>query len=149
MMLAIKSLVKSFRFAFEGLKYCIKNERNFRIHLVAVFYVLFFSHIAKLSSTEFSIILICFAQVLAGELFNTSIESLGNKDGKEFNLFIKNAKDISASAVLVCAIICVVIGFTIFTPKIHIVLENLTAIYKGILIIMTPINLWFIFKGRK
>ncbi|MFI3225925.1 MAG: diacylglycerol kinase family protein [Clostridia bacterium] len=144
----IRKLRKSFGFALDGIKYCVNNERNFRIHLVAIAYVLIFSHLAQISTIEFAIMMMCFAQVLSAELLNTAIECLCNRTGFEYNIFIKNAKDIAAAAVLVCAISCVIIGLVIFTPKIGIILANLTVIYIGILIILTLINLWFIFKRR-
>ncbi len=143
-----QKLIKSFAFAFKGLSFCVKNERNFRIHLVAVLYILFFSIICKINATQFGILMLCCSQVIAFELINTAIEILCNKDGLEFNEFIKNTKDVSAGAVLVCAISSVIIGLAIFIPKIQIILENLTLINICILGFITPFCIMFIFKGE-
>lgn len=141
-------LKKSFGFAYEGLKFSVKHERNFRIHLVAVLYVLFFVLLANINLTEFAILMLCFSQVLSCELINTSIENLCNKDSFEFNSFIKTTKDVSASAVLVSALASVIIGLAIFVPKIQIILENLTLIKICIVAILTPLCIMFIFKGE-
>ncbi|MFI3116095.1 MAG: diacylglycerol kinase family protein [Clostridia bacterium] len=143
-----QKLIKSFAFAYEGITHCIKHERNFRIHLVAVLYVVFFSCLAVVNLTEFAILMLCISQVLSCELINTAIENLCNKDGFEFNSFIKTTKDVSASAVLVSAIACVIIGIAIFAPKTQIIIQNFTLINICIIAMITPICILFIFKGE-
>lgn len=148
MMQEFKKLIKSFAFAFCGLKFCVQNERNFRIHLVAIAYILCFSKLAKLSGLELCIIFLCFAQVLSVEIINTSIENVCNKDGLDYNIFIKNAKDLSAGAVLVCALASIFIAGFIFIPKICVILSGITIFDIIILTLITLIGLLFIFKRR-
>lgn len=145
----LKLLCKSFSYAYEGILYCIKNERNFRIHLVVIFYVIFFSVLANISTMQFCILLLCFSQVISSELINTALEILCNKDGTEYNIFIKNAKDVSASGVLVCAISCVIIGLIIFVPKTLEIYQNFSIVSMCIFIIASIINILFVFKKEK
>ena len=39
----VKSLMKSFVYAFNGIKNAVLTERNFRIHMTAIFFVLYFA----------------------------------------------------------------------------------------------------------
>ncbi|MCR4594131.1 MAG: diacylglycerol kinase family protein [Clostridiales bacterium] len=113
-------LFKGFGYAFYGIWTAIKNERNFRIHLVCMAYMYFFLlryDFFEVSRTQFAIILVANALVLAGELINTSIEACVDLQGEEHTAYGKIAKDTSAAAVLVFAIFAVLVGIAIlFQP---------------------------------
>jgi diacylglycerol kinase len=47
---------------------------------------------------------------------NTSIELLADVYTQEFNLKIKQVKDIAAGAVLIASIFAAIVGFVIFLP---------------------------------
>lgn len=72
----------------------------------------------SISATEWVIILLCFAVVLGFEIINSAIEKLCDLVQPDFNLVIKKVKDMSASAVLLSAIISFIIGCIIFLPKV-------------------------------
>jgi diacylglycerol kinase len=72
----------------------------------------------KLNSSEWSLIIILTGLVFITELLNSALESLADYTNPDLNELIKNAKDYSAAAVLVSAIISLVIGLIIFIPKI-------------------------------
>jgi undecaprenol kinase/diacylglycerol kinase (ATP) len=72
----------------------------------------------SISTAEWMIILICFAMVLSFEIINSAIEKLCDLVSPEFNLTIKKVKDMSASAVLLAAIISFIVGCIIFLPRI-------------------------------
>lgn len=102
----MKSLAKSFVYAWQGLLYCLRHERNMRIHLVIVLYMyayLLGFDFFELNKIEFSIIFIANAIVFMGELINTAIESTIDLVEKKFRKMAKIAKDTAAAAVLVGA----------------------------------------------
>ncbi|HEY5464722.1 MAG TPA: diacylglycerol kinase family protein [Hanamia sp.] len=111
-------VIKSFLNAFRGLKDCLSHEKNFQIQYVVALLVIGAGIFFSLSTTEWMIILICFAVVLSFEIINSAIEKLCDLVCPEFNLTIKKVKDMAASAVLLSAIITFVIGCIIFLPKI-------------------------------
>ena len=111
-------VIKSFGWAFNGLKDCILHEKNFRIQYILAFLVGIVGFFLDLSATEWMIILLCFAVVLSFEIINSAIEKLCDLVSPDFNLTIKKVKDMSASAVLLSAIITFIIGCIIFLPKI-------------------------------
>lgn len=100
----MKKFLRGFGFAFKGILYCIKNERNMRIHTVVAAYVLVFARFFRFTGTEYAILSITIAMVLAAEAFNTSLERLANKFGMEYSRLIEAAKDAAAGAVLILAI---------------------------------------------
>ena len=58
------------------------------------------------------------AVVIAGELINTAIEAVVDLVTEEYHPLAKVAKDTSAAAVFVIAIVAVIVGLIIFLPKI-------------------------------
>ena len=53
----IRKLSESFLHAFRGLRLCIRDERNFRVHMTAAFYVILFGVFGGVSMTEAAILL--------------------------------------------------------------------------------------------
>ena len=69
----IRKLSESFLHAFRGLRLCIRDERNFRVHMTAAFYVILFGVFGGVSMTEAAILCICFGLTMGAELLNTAI----------------------------------------------------------------------------
>lgn len=109
-------LPQSFGYAFKGFIAALQSELNMKIHLLAVFVVALAGFYFKITSTEWALILLCMALVIALELINTAIEKLLDKLHPEFDETIGLAKDISASAVLVASVFAVIIGGIVFVP---------------------------------
>jgi diacylglycerol kinase len=115
---SFKSRLASFRFAMNGLWSLLKYEHNSRIHLAVAITAIILGMMLKLNSYEWSIIIILIGIVFITELLNSALESLADVTNPDLNELIKKAKDYSAAAVLVSAIISVVIGMIIFIPRI-------------------------------
>ena len=109
-----RSFKKSVIYAIKGLIYCIKNERNMRIHLVVAANVLFFSFIFKLNKIEFLILILTFGLVMFCEIVNTAIETFVNLTSPVYSGLAKIAKDVSAGGVFLMAIVSVIEGFILF-----------------------------------
>ena len=114
---SLKSRLGSFRFAVNGLLLLLKNEHNSRIHLLAAIIAIIMGIIMKLDHYEWSLLIIVIGAVFLTELLNSSIESLADLIDPEFNELIMRAKDYSAAAVLISAIVAIVVGGLIFIPK--------------------------------
>lgn len=105
---------QSFVFAFKGALFCIKTEKNFRIHLAVAFYVLLASIVTQLSEIEWILVLICIGAVTGAEIFNTALEQLCDTLHPSWNKGIGLVKDMTAGAVLMFAISSAAIGGIIF-----------------------------------
>ncbi len=113
----MKSLIHSFKYAFQGIWASFKSERNMKIHVFMMILVLIFGFWLKINYSEWMICIILFALVIAAELFNTAIEEIVDMISMNISPQAKLVKDISAGAVLVMAIAASIIGGMIFIPK--------------------------------
>lgn len=133
----LKSIAKSFRYAARGLLYCVKYERNFRIHLTVLFYVLIFSFMYGLSGEGFASLFSVFSLVLFAEAANTAIEALVDANTTFFNISARYAKDIAAGAVLITALFAVCTGISLF--------HDVARIIKALSLMVTYPLLWLPF----
>ena len=113
-----KKLIHSFKYAFSGIGSVLKKEQNMKIHFLIMILVILAGIFLKLSKLEWIICIILIGLVLSAELFNTTIEIVVDMITLEKDERAKNAKDISAGAVLILAISAAIIGLIIFVPKI-------------------------------
>jgi|SRR3972149_2401020 len=114
---------KSFKYAFQGLSTALKNEPNFRIHLIFAFSALMLGIIVKLNILEWLFLTFTIFFVLVMELLNTVLEAVVNVVSPEVNPYAKVAKDVSAAGVLMSAIMSIITGAVLFLPKIILLLS--------------------------
>ncbi|MFP3895509.1 MAG: diacylglycerol kinase family protein [Anaerolineales bacterium] len=110
-------LLCSFGYAWEGLCYVIRSERNVRIHLCIATAVLFVSAWLQLSTIEWAIIIMAISLVFAGEMINTAVELTIDLVVSDSNTLAKGAKDVAAATVLVTALAAAIMGFLILGPR--------------------------------
>jgi diacylglycerol kinase len=111
-------LIRSFAFAWNGIRICFVTEQNFRIHILLTIIAVVFAIVFNISAIEWIAIGFCIAFVIAMEMLNTAIEKLCDVVHKDIHPGIKKVKDIAAGAVLVSAIFSLITGLIIFLPKI-------------------------------
>ena len=110
-------IVDSFGFAFAGLRYCLRTQRNFRIHIAFAALGTTAGLLLGLTLLEWAVFATMVAMVLAAEMVNTMVESLVDLVTTEYHPLAKVAKDVAAGVVLLTAIASVVVGLLIFAPK--------------------------------
>jgi len=110
--------LKSFRYAIAGIRELILSEHNARIHLTATIAVILMSVIFKVSRQEGLMITGAIGLVWITEMLNTCIEKTMDFISTEKHPEIKSIKDIAAGAVLIAFVTALIIGLTIFIPKI-------------------------------
>ena len=115
---SITERLKSFTYAFNGLKVLFQEEHNARIHLFATICVIIAGVLLKLSPLEWVAVAFAIGLVFSGEIFNSAIEDLSDVVCPERDERIKKVKDLAAAAVLVNAITAAAIGLLVFVPKI-------------------------------
>ena len=114
---SVRKFLKSFVFAFTGIKEVVSHEQNFKVHLLATFLVILFGILFKVSPIEWCVLFLTISLVLASEMLNTAMEKLCDLTHPEQNETVRIIKDVSAGMVLVCAIGAVCTGIVIFLPK--------------------------------
>ena len=115
---SITDRLKSFIYAFKGIKYTLFTQQNFLIHVILSVLAILSGYFLKISTLEWISIIIVIGMVLSAEIINTSIEELVNLMSPEKNKTAGVIKDLAAGAVLILAITAFVIGTIIFLPKI-------------------------------
>jgi diacylglycerol kinase len=115
---APQPIFKSQRHAVEGILSIVKNERNFRIQMVIAIIVVTVSFLLNISHTDWIAVGFLITLVLISEAFNSVIEAVCDTVSKEYRVNIKYAKDVSAGAVLLSAILSITLGLIIFLPYI-------------------------------
>ena len=114
----MKKRLKSFVYAWRGIRAVFSSEANMKIHVTIMLLVVIFGFVFQLSTMEWIACVLCFGLVVGMEMMNTAIENVVDLASPEKHPLAAKAKDIAAGAVLVCAIISVVVGVIIFLPKI-------------------------------
>lgn len=114
---SIPARIRSFKHAFRGLWWLIREEHNSWIHLAIVVVLIPACILLHLSLKEWTVIALSIGLVLSLELVNSAIERLADKISPGHDPEIGKIKDIAAAAVLVAAIAAAAAGLIILVPK--------------------------------
>lgn len=126
------TLLQSFNYAFQGLVYAVRHQRNMGIHLAIGVVVLIVSIFLNLSRLELVAVFAAITFVLVMELVNSAVEAVVDIVTDQFDPRAKAAKDLAAGAVLVAAVNAVVVAYLILADRVaHISLDLLTAIRRS------------------
>ena len=115
---SIHKRLKSFIFAFNGLKILLREEHNSWIHIAITICVIIAGFLLQISLIEWIAVILCVALVFGLELINSAVENIADFVSPQKNKMIGKVKDLSAAAVLIAAICSAVVGLIIFLPKI-------------------------------
>ncbi len=110
-------IVKSFRYAFQGIYLGLKVDHNLKIHFIVAIVVMMVAFFLQVSEFEFLFIMLAITFVIFAEFINTAIEELTNLVVQEHRKEAKIAKDVSAAAVLFAAFFALIVALIIFLPK--------------------------------
>lgn len=110
------TLLRSFGYAFEGIRYLIWTQRNAQIHMCIAAIAVALGFALQISRGEWLALIIMIALVLAAEGANTAIEALVDLASPAYHPLAKVAKDVAAGTVLLTAIAAVVLGLVLFLP---------------------------------
>ncbi len=109
-------LIYSFRYAFAGIWWAIKTQRNMRVHLVLGICAVLLAIALGLDTAREAILALTVTLVLVAEMINTVVEAVVDLVSPTYHPLARVAKDVAAGAVLVTAIGSVVVGLFIFLP---------------------------------
>lgn len=110
--------VRSFGHAARGVAYVIRNERNARIHLLAMCIVLVVAIIARISAEGFAALLFAIALVFFAEIMNSAIEKTLDLLHPAHDKRVGLIKDMAAGGVLVAALASLAIAVAVFFSQI-------------------------------
>ena len=112
----LRTWVSKFRDASRGVGFAIRSEKSFVVHAFATICVIASAVMFRVSPTEWAILLVCIASVVAAECINSAIESLARAITREMKPEIGQALDMAAGAVLLISLGAACAGLAIFVP---------------------------------
>lgn len=111
------TLFRSFGYAFEGIGYTLRTQRNMRIHLGLGLAAMLLALFLQITPGEWAALLVAMALIYCLEMLNTVVEAIVDMVSPEFHPLAKVAKDVAAGAVLVSAIFAIAVGAFLFLPR--------------------------------
>jgi len=113
-------ILKSFGWAFSGIRQVSATQPNMKIHLAAAFLV-FVVCVAwlRMPATELAIVFMAVFMVLAAEVFNTAVEAAVDLTTTRRHPLAKAAKDAAAGAVLLTAMNALVVACLLIWPHLR------------------------------
>jgi diacylglycerol kinase (ATP) len=111
------NLLTSFQYAWQGVVYAFRTQRNFRIHAVVGSGVVCLAIALNLPLVELAVIILTSGVVLTLELINTALESVVDLTVQQtYHELAKIAKDCAAGAVMISALIAVAVAACLLLP---------------------------------
>src|SRR3954471_20842917 len=110
------SLLRSFGFAFAGLGFLLRTQRNARIHVVVGAIACALGVWVRISRVEWAVLVFTIALVLILEGLNPAVEAAIDLASPQIHPLAKAAKDLAAGMVLIAAIASVAVGLLILGP---------------------------------
>lgn len=110
------TLIFSFKYAFAGLWYAIRTQRNVRIHFAIAVGVAVLGGYLELDWTQWAILALTIGFVLVAEMVNTAAEAAMDAATPYYHPLVKIAKDVAAGAVLLASIVSVIVGLLVLGP---------------------------------
>lgn len=110
-------ILQSLNWAFEGVIFVLRTERNMRIHFAVATAVLILAFSYGVTKLELMALLLAISFVLLSEMLNTAIEATIDLTTTSFDPLAKMAKDIAAGAVLISTVNAVVVGYLVFADR--------------------------------
>ena len=113
-----RARLQSFRFAARGMRSLLCATGNARIHFAATVAVVVAGFALKVTTGEWSLLVLAIGLVWAVEGVNTAIELLADRITRERDDLIGRAKDIAAGAVLLAAFAAAIVGLLVLGPHV-------------------------------
>ncbi|MBI1913016.1 MAG: diacylglycerol kinase [Deltaproteobacteria bacterium] len=114
-----KNWFESLNYAIEGVIFAFKTQRHIRYHYVIAAAALFLSLFLELPMIEFVLFSMSIVILLFAEMMNTAIEEAVNLIEDKHHILAKNAKDVSAGAVLISSIGVAIMVYMIFSKYVY------------------------------
>ncbi len=119
---SLAKFIAGFGFAFSGLWYALRTQRNARVHVVIATLAVVLGLFLRISAIEYAMIFVAITGVFIAEMFNTVFELCVDLASPTYHPLAKSAKDVAAGAVLLSAMLSIVIGVCVFGPHLWVLI---------------------------
>jgi diacylglycerol kinase (ATP) len=108
--------LRSIVHAERGIRVLLGSQHNAWIHAVATASVIGFGVALHVSRLDWILLVFALVSVWSAEAINTAIELLCDVASPGYHPLVKQAKDVAAGAVLICAVGAAVVGLLVLGP---------------------------------
>lgn len=116
--------IAGFSFAFSGLWYALRTQRNARVHALLATLAILLGIFLHISNVEFALVFVAITSVFIAEMFNTVFELCVDLASPEYHPLAKIAKDVAAGAVLLNAMLAIVIALFVYGPHLWVLFSK-------------------------
>lgn len=113
-----KSIFQTIKNSLNGIKCYAKDGKSILLFIIGSLLEIIMGFVYNINGLEWILIICILGFMLAIELINTAIEATCDAISKEYNPFIKIAKDCGSGATFVIFIVAIILNIIIFLPKI-------------------------------
>lgn len=110
------SLLRSFGYAFSGIAFLLRRQRNARIHAAITLVVIGLGIWLRLTGAQWAVLVLAMGLVWTAESVNTALENLVDLASPQVDPVAKSIKDLAAAAVLLAAIAAAAAGVLVLGP---------------------------------
>ncbi len=114
--LKARSRLESFRYAFAGLWYVLRTQRNAWIHAIATVGVISLGLWLQIGLRDWAILILAIFVVWLAEIINTALEAITDLASPQVHPLARVGKDVGAGAVLLASITAFVLGLLVLLP---------------------------------
>ncbi len=109
-----KGVLRSFRYAWDGVLFVFVTQRHMRAHAVVITLVLLGAWGLGVDSGDLLQLLVAMSLVLIAEMMNTALEMVVDLIVDSYNPHAKTIKDVAAGAVLVASVYALAVAGVVF-----------------------------------
>jgi diacylglycerol kinase len=120
-----RNRTQAFRYAFAGLWYVLRTQRNAWIHTIATVIVIFLGVWLQVGRQDWVLLILAIFIVWQAEIINTALEAITDLASPEDHPLARVGKDVGAGAVLLASVSAFILGMVVFLPALKEKLNSL------------------------
>jgi len=109
-----KSVLRSFRYAWDGVLFVFLTQRHMRVHALIIMLVLVGAWGLRVTDAQLLHLFAAMAVVVIAEMFNTTLEMTVDMIVDSYNPQAKIIKDVAAGAVLIASLYALAVATVVF-----------------------------------
>ena len=111
-------VLQTIKNSLNGIKCYAKDGKSIILYVLGVIFEILMGIMYHINGLEWILIVCILGIILSIELLNTGIEAVCDAITREYNSFIKIAKDCGSAATMIAVIVALILNVIIFLPKI-------------------------------
>ena len=111
-----RTRAEAFRYAFAGLWYVMRTQRNAWLHAIATIVSVALGIWLQIERLEWALMVLAIGMVWLSEFINSALEAIVDLASPEIHPLARVGKDVGAAAVLIAAATAAAIGLFVLVP---------------------------------